>query len=551
MSGKKSKANDVHATQHQIATMPLHIKPVRGSTLSQKWRFLLYLDRYLNSTKHADAFWAVLKYARRQASRALKEPMPKMHPTMELSAHDITALVNANLIKPVQHDRFWHLRTFSVPESHKGRRRWIVHAGAQKHMDDDVLKIWKRFPLADRPTTQVTYAFAAQCDLMSYYHQFHLEDESFGFQAYGKSYVLLTIPTGANWCPALAQIFTHGITMAAATGLAVHADVYLDNIRYVGNDPLQLETAMNRFYELCEMTLVDINESIEETIHAMHARSEYTFLGVEYDHKTSCIRLSAKNIAKLQAMQFPDDAQMTVREFLAAYGNLTYAAMTLEMCRAQFYFVTKLLRRVMQRTARKIRWGSTWTKELDAEVKLWNRAIAEGAAWRNQALQTGWRKVTPSPQGDKGAVLYTDASTSGLGALLFFATGEISILARQWTETERARHININEAVALHEALSTFKPQLREVTHIDVRIDNTTVQAALRNSHSRSYWLNNWVLHILRSAQWQKVRSVAYVKSASNLADLPSRAHSDVVLHSHNPFLWPTYRRRVRYSAMY
>lgn len=553
-----------HASYEEIQRLPLHIKQVKGTRVLQKWKHLLFIgDRILHSTRHADAFLRVIKYARQQQQTALRQQPQRQAATMELSPADIEALRHAGLIRASRQTSLWRLRTFSVPETTKGRRRWIVHAAPPPRSP-------KKCPIAltDFALTTISEArkkaahqYAACLDFKSYYHQFRLDEDGcafgisgFGFQAGSQLFALSTIPTGANWCPALAQIYTHALALATTTitdAPAANApipslafDCYIDNVRFTGNDIQTVRNAVITFHNLCGRLAVDINEPEEEVIAAMESGNPYPFLGVTYHHGLHSVALTDKTAAKIRELPLTAE-HCTLRQFMRAYGTLSFATQVLAIPRAPFYFATKFLRRKMAAVTKRITNGSRWEVELERQYILWPVAQREMAAWRSAILTQTWKQVQQPHQHTHslGATLYTDASSTGLGAVMFAEDGAVAVYAQKFNANQSHYHINVKEAIALHSALIHMDRALRPYPWLDVRVDNTSLKFSIQKSHSSSFWLNAWVGRIVNLPVWVRVRSITYVRSSENHADLPSRSSVAGLFASHNPFLWGAFRR--------
>ena len=75
------------------------------------------------------------------------------------------------------------------------------------------------------------------------------------------------------------------------------------------------------------------------------------------------------------------------------------------------------------------------------------------------------------------ATLYTDASKTGYGAVLFI-NGKVYVSGAAWTGTDVGAHINLLEAEALSRALAKFKDVLAG-SLLRIKIDNTSVIGAM------------------------------------------------------------------------
>lgn len=453
---------------------------------------------------------------------------------MELEALDIRTLVDNGLIAPKENAHL-EIRTFSVVEERKRRRRWITHTADSNKLEKDVASwLSKKSPRQDlcTPTPHVATSrlmkqYATAIDFAAYYHQFALDpqDRMWFFRANGREWELTTIPTGSAFAPELAQIFS----VALCGWVKYHfplivADTYIDNVRFSADDPGYLRDALGCMYELCAQHEVGIviNEPVETALAIIDAQ-KYEFLGVEYDHRTQEVQICKHVREKIAASATTTDDTLSIRDVLAWYGRLSYATVVYRLARAPYYMATKYLRRRVGR-------------ELDAPAKLWPSARKALVEWGRRILEIGPCRVTHPDSSLGAATLFTDASGKGYGGVLFTTTGGVAITAGKWAENSSS--INVLEARALRFCLVDFTDVLRDVNCLDVKIDNTSALGALLKTHSPAWELNKEVGLIIASPLWASVRSVQYVRSEDNRADVPSRLGAHTFIRSSNPFLF-------------
>ena len=119
-------------------------------------------------------------------------------------------------------------------------------------------------------------------------------------------------------------------------------------------------------------------------------------------------------------------------------------------------------------------------------------------------------------------ILFTDASTEALGAVLVKGAEVPQHLSRRWSHSFSALHINVLEAWAIFEAI-LYWPELKDM-HLDLYCDNTAVVGAVNKFYSPSLDLNAVVVEIHKLCLDRTLYlTVHYVPSALNLADKPSR----------------------------
>lgn len=544
--------NDRHASPEEVRGLPLHIKRVTRVTLTARWRNLLWIEDTFDWMPHlSNKFLRILTYIRDQARRmSLRGPR---HPLNELSIQDLSQLRRHGLlsrVKPAKQLGLWTVPTFSVPELHKKRRRWITHLPTDAKDTCPVsVKCHTSIKLASLvgSASASRYQYAGAVDFTAYYQQFELGPsfELFAIQhlsetGQSETFRLLTVPTGSNWAPALAQIWTYALIRLALRDCAgVFFDAYIDNVRFYGDLRDEVTKAMSQLYIWCRKFGTTVNEPEEDALAQIQQQTKYTFLGIEFDHSARKYRLAEKGRLALENMIIPS-GDCTIREYLSLYGKLTHAALVYGFTRAPFYFATKFLRRV----------AATNPGSLDDRVRPWHCATTQLQEWRESVLALQWQSqhvISPAVS----AVMYTDASWYGWGVTCFFSTGQVAIFADKFKDDMIFVDINIKETYTVFRAIASLHLQdrLKELTAIDLRIDNTAALGSLRKEVSKNYSINYWVMRTVQLPRWRIVRSLQYVRSANNLADLPSRISVDGFWFSWNPFLWPSFIRHFRENA--
>ena len=520
---------NTHATQQEMA-LPLHTKPVRRVSLIGRLHQLEKLDPEMGRI-----FKRILD-AIVDSKDEILDDQAYSPLTMELTQEDINTLLKAELIKKVNTQQRPNCRVFSVAELTKNRRRWICHTATTNTIENILAASCMKFTkttipveaLTQTPTKQierVTEHFAACVDFASYFHQFALDPEMklWCFQAQGKMYELETIPTGASFCPALAQIFSFGI-LRSLKKIHPHIkfDVYIDNVRISGNCESSVNDAMKSFYELCDQLMVDINEPLKETLAS--SKTSYDFLGIHFDHRKQETSLAPKLNNKISEMHIPRQGEhITIRRYLQMYGLLGYASGIMRIPRADFYVATKFLRRRIGRP-------------LDELCIPWKTSIKALSQWKERILNC---PPLHANKRENRATLFTDASNNGYGAVLISACGRVEIIAGSWTPAQRKLHINEKEALTVLLALEKMNLNDFGPKEIELRIDNTTALYSIVKGDSRSHSIAKIVSQIWSTPNWPKISEVRYVASADNNADLPSRLMPKHETHwiSNSPFL--------------
>ena len=172
---------------------------------------------------------------------------------------------------------------------------------------------------------------------------------------------------------------------------------------------------------------------------------------------------------------------------------------------------------------------------LDEQVRPWTGSLRELQHWRAALLAAPalTHLMAQAGQPWNKAVLFTDASDHGFGAVLFRLDGTTSIIAGRWTKDESNLHINCKEALVVKKALTSL--DLRHLVALDLKIDNTSALFTIRSGTSKSHKLNEIVCDIWKVPEYSLIRSIEYVASGKNHADLPSRLRRTLHIESRDP----------------
>lgn len=120
--------------------------------------------------------------------------------------------------------------------------------------------------------------------------------------------------------------------------------------------------------------------------------------------------------------------------------------------------------------------------------------------------------------------VHTDASKSGWGAVLL-QQGQQTVLHDYWQDA--TPHINVLEASALEQALTTLAPRLCD-TRVDVWSDSQVVVRSWQRQGGRNADLNDIFKRIVHCARRNHFDlNIAFLPSSANTADAPSRILSD------------------------
>ena len=394
---------------------------------------------------------------------------------------------------------------FTVNEPEKTRRRLI----SEPRINEELTYT----PSTELPSVEQCVSKArthgGSCwDFSSFYNQFEIPEEArnwFCARFKGKWYRSKVIPTGMRQCPALAQALTDSLAQMACANCETGAthEAYIDNVRFTG-DAEATKRAADTFERLCEEVPITIGEM------GTHL-TDYTFLGIHYNHLTACVDISKKHRTKINELihQLGTEThqEWTMRDVLRLVGILVWAFRVLDIQLAKLYYLLKFIRRRAH-------------YELEQKAEFWPSLRRPTLQALSDCLGKN-RHIQEEPKAAE-IILFTDACEEGYGAVMFQGT-KVGITAGDF---EKKEPIHILEARALLYGIEKL-PNFAKSTEIKVFIDNTSVLFALRKGASKSFLLNKLVPNISKVLNEKNVRpNISYVKSEENMADLPSRIGS-------------------------
>ena len=517
----KRHAEGVELTWH------LHAKHTTKLTLRQRYIQMRAMEQEaLLGHERSDLFaQCIEQYAQYHQHVQSLRANHKEHAesTLETTEEDIAVLAKADIIEQIPSTEstetfVQNIRLFCTPEGHKEppRRRLVTHTPLFNTLfpaKDLDTKVTLPGPSTMQPRVAF-FRFATRVDMRFFYAQFILEEQhrnAFIFRLNGQWWRLKTIPTGASNSAPIAHLFLSvfiAYIEAKMKPITVAGDGFVDNIRLLSNDRTNLKNAIIRMYAVANALDLDINEPMEEAMQ--QDWSKYTFLGVDYNHHDKTTSISEKQRKKLILIAEDPQVRGTLRQFLSQYGVLVFCSCITGSIRAERYWTTKFLRR--RASARAL---------LDGQADIWPSIIPQIKAWAESELRSSPRQWTVDQHYKAHAVLYTDASLTGCGAISFCDDGTVSILACRWTEKETAMHINILELRGFRFALEHL--DLRRISIVHARIDNTSALYTLSRGAAKSWDMNEEIRLCALTQNFSKIRSLSYVKSEHNKSDIFSR----------------------------
>ena len=123
----------------------------------------------------------------------------------------------------------------------------------------------------------------------------------------------------------------------------VRCDVYIDNIRFLGDNREDVVRAAATFITRSRSVNATINEVPDSMVAAERlVVSEGDFLGVHFDYINKTVCVTEKTIAKLKSMQEVfTSGSPTHRNFLAMFGLLFFIQQVIRVDPASHYYSLK------------------------------------------------------------------------------------------------------------------------------------------------------------------------------------------------------------------
>lgn len=331
----------------------------------------------------------------------------------------------------------------------------------------------------------------------------------------GRTVQLTRLPMGLRTSPEL--FFLVASTLAgdrlyckpeAALHPAVSVTTWIDNVRLTGPAE-RVAAASQQFEARCRIARATLNAAETST------GSTYVFCGVQF--APGLVSVAEKTRARVAAM-IPriEDGTITIGELEAHFGRLWFCSPVLDIKVRDFWFALKIARR-------RIAGINSGVSTVDSLARLSASARTELLTW-SRRIAANEPRAPPAPNAkapSSAVTLFTDASGTGWGAVLIdSATQEVSITGGNWREAPD--NIGPAEARAVALAVRAFAARLPRGTHIDLRVDNTSVKFAIDKGHAKSGAINA-ELHRIFEQLAGCTYDVSYVKSSENPADAPSR----------------------------
>jgi hypothetical protein len=276
-------------------------------------------------------------------------------------------------------------------------------------------------------------------------------------------------------------------------------DVWVDGARFAGS-----AKAVEKAANFCRSNATDVRATFKD---GLQIGEKYEFIGVAFDHVAHEVKVASKTAT---ALAHPVH---TLQDLEKHVGRLIFASAVTRLPLAQFYLALKWAKRKINLLNRSI-------LHLDSPVEVPPSVRREFSQWLSLAFQP--RQIAPGSRNStpNRMTIFSDASKSGWGAVLIDSHNRVLVSGGEWRSEKTISALEV-EAIVL--ALTAFHGHLKAASRIDIKVDNTSAEWALRKGSAATSLVPPLLraLTILRSLDVPV--SVAYIKSKDNPADLPSR----------------------------
>ena len=390
--------------------------------------------------------------------------------TAPVTVRDATQLLSDGIIATIpRSDILGWTTPFSVREDKADgpRRRFILWP---KHQNEEVYERGFTSSTTMQHVSSylhpVSKPFGLTRDLKVGFWQVALSDTAarcFCFSdASGQTYKMLRLPMGHSCSVDIQEIITGAIAGSIAYCRPDSAlpgpvpDIWVDGARWAGTK------------EELSKVAADVDQrakSLSATWKEFDQPSSvYDFIGVNFNHDASTVRVADKTRAKI-----PDECppKISPRALEQLVGRLLFAAGIAGIPLARHYFAIKWCRRIFNRA----NWSSSWLEP----VSVPRSARTLLTSWcKDCVLERKWFE----PHGRGEAYLFTDATPSGWGAVVMTSSNKVFATGGHIHDTFDS--INSTETLAVRFGVEAFFNILSSVDKLHIVVDNTSAPISCR-----------------------------------------------------------------------
>ena len=294
-----------------------------------------------------------------------------------------------------------------------------------------------------------------------------------------------------------------------AINIVKHKHAYVDDIRVSGTVPQVAEACRQIIANAAALNITLKNKPVPQ--------ARYVYLGATFDHAKRSITIGPKLKAKIPTSF--SASQIVGKDLHSLVGRLIHASGMLRLPLISYSFCIKWCARKFNQFNRGLASPTELVGLPDSVVRVLN-------TWCSVAHST--RLISPAPLRPH-LTFFVDASLKGWGATVITHNSQVFHAGGRWkaheTHSDNSRGIiSLLEAKAFRNCVLCFSDLIVFHRNVDFRIDNTSVESGIRRGAARSPDIVEVLKHPIEFLSAFDVQAtVAYVKSADNLADAKSR----------------------------
>ena len=419
-------------------------------------------------------------------------PPSLLQESSELAENDIETFIKNGLLEEDPEVRGGG-KMSPVGEKAKQRRR-VIHDLLWLNATSPEPGRIRFHSIAELHLITETCAYAAALDMKCWFYQFVIDlslGRCCGILYKGKRYRMKRLPMGLKHAVFIAQAVLRCLADTKVEG--VTASMYIDNVMFAGNCPINVNKARAIFIERCRFINATIGDFGEE------ASTVVEFRGLKLDLGRKIVSMGSKFITKFESrveLLQTSSVRNSVSAWETIIGMETYTLCCLRRPLGMNHNTYKWMAYALSNGSVFSRPPPTAWKELRDIIRI-SKTSSE--------VQFDW---------DQQEKLYTDAARTsrraGWGALRVKPTGESTMSKGIFERLENGSfaHINILEALAVKEAIQEMYKrgnQNKPITPVTLYIDNTAAQSCIGRGGSSSFYLNKASIDVWNVAMEKRI----------------------------------------------
>ena len=466
--------------------------------------------------------------------------IPLPGPKSDLPPSFIAACVRAGVCKKVGRNERARgvVKVFTVPKSDPTVHRTIIDGRpinrvTPKPPTFHLISPPQLYHLLKRKGAK----WVAKIDLKGFFHQLPIHDEVslfFCFRIGQTWYRWTRVPMGWSVAPYIAQNTAEALI---GTALGVRAVVYLDDILLFGETSATVQTLLTEILERFRFAGAELNfgKSVLKPVCALE------YIGIIWHPEQGVFCFPDLWIAKVEHTcdRFASAQSMSVRTIWQMLGIGVRALFVLGTPLCHYDAILGCLSG----------WSSLIAKgalDWDTVVDIPGELKREVTRLVDDFVRPGCRFSLPEPATEWDSVVWTDACTTGWGAVwqhLEDATARADW--GQWNCAATHRHIFLLEAEAAAKGIRAVLHEEKTEKGVLLLVDNKGLAGAIKRGHSKSRLGNFFLRYIFSFVQPHHLRVEWIASEENHTADELSRRKSDSDGTLTVPLCWDRVHEKV------